>query len=259
VCIRDSIVHAARGRPAIASECCFPAHADLTIERSTILGHICLQQISRAEDSLFAGIVHVQRRSHGYMRFCFVPTEPSHLPRLSDRAGWSRLIGVLKCGFKKILSEICEKEFPYTEADCCVLFRTPPRFKCQPDSAAAVAHTGASPAADCGCEQSTPDVSEPESDIPGGTTVIPTFVSTRFGQPGYCELALDCPREILRGADDESELGVFHDNYWPQRSASLEARLQEYTPAEMESSVIYADGLISPVVPRRPKRGRSAS
>jgi hypothetical protein len=38
-------------------------------------------------------------------------------------------------------------------------------------------------------------------------------------------------------------MGAFHDNYWPQRSAALAARLQEYTPAEMISAVLYADDL----------------
>jgi hypothetical protein len=71
----------------------------------------------------------------------------------------------------------------------------------------------------------------------------PIFVSTDYGHPGYCQLALDCPQEILRGAEDQSELGVFHNLFYPQRSAALAARLQEYTPAETQSSVIYADDL----------------
>ena len=74
----------------------------------------------------------------------------------------------------------------------------------------------------------------------------PVFVSTCYGDAGYAQLALHCPQSILRGADDESELGAFHDLFHPQRMAALESRLQEYTPADMQSAVIYADDLHPP-------------
>ena len=53
------------------------------------------------------------------------------------------------------------------------------------------------------------------------------------------------------GAEDESELGVFHDDFRPQRSAALEARLHEFTPADMQSAVIYADDLWPPASARQ--------
>jgi hypothetical protein len=53
-------------------------------------------------------------------------------------------------------------------------------------------------------------------------------------------LAYTCAEEIKRGADDESEMGIFHDLYQPQRAANLRARLNEYTPAGMEAGIIYA-------------------
>jgi hypothetical protein len=70
--------------------------------------------------------------------------------------------------------------------------------------------------------------------------VEPEFNSTRYGTPTYCQLAHACAREIKRGADDESEMGVFHDLYQPQRTANLKARLDEYTPAGMDAGIIYA-------------------
>jgi hypothetical protein len=70
--------------------------------------------------------------------------------------------------------------------------------------------------------------------------VQPQFESTRYGRPTYCQLAEACPEEIERGADDESEMGVFHDLYQPQRAANLRARLDEYTPAGAEAGIIYA-------------------
>ena len=70
--------------------------------------------------------------------------------------------------------------------------------------------------------------------------VRPDFNSTRYGTPAYCQLAQSCADEIKRGADDKSEMGVFHDLYQPLRTANLRARLEEYTPAEMEAGIIYA-------------------
>ena len=55
--------------------------------------------------------------------------------------------------------------------------------------------------------------------------VQPCFTSMRYGSPAYCQLAETCPPEIASGADDESEMGVFHDLFQPQRTANLRARL----------------------------------
>jgi hypothetical protein len=69
--------------------------------------------------------------------------------------------------------------------------------------------------------------------------VRPVFNSTRYGMATYCQLALNCAREITHGADDESEMGVFHELYQPQREANLRARLDDFTPADMEAGIIY--------------------
>ena len=68
----------------------------------------------------------------------------------------------------------------------------------------------------------------------------PQFTSARYGTPGYAQLALTCAPEILRGAEDESEIGVFHDLFQPQRQANLNARLEEYTPAGMDVGIVFA-------------------
>jgi hypothetical protein len=72
------------------------------------------------------------------------------------------------------------------------------------------------------------------------TRVEPEFNSTRYGKPTYCQLSDHCAPEITRGADDQSEMGAFHDLYQPQRAANLRARLDEYTPAGMTAGIIYA-------------------
>lgn len=85
--------------------------------------------------------------------------------------------------------------------------RTPRRHRCQPDPA-------------------------------GGEPVRSLFASERYGTPAYGRLAGVCPPEIRRGADDGSEMGVFHDLYEPQREDSLRARLAEYTPAGTDAGII---------------------
>lgn len=99
--------------------------------------------------------------------------------------------------------------------------RTPRRYQCQPDLAARDKESTAKAAAEAG--------------------VRPRFNSVRYGRPDYCQLADDCPTEITRGADDESEIGVFHDLYQPQRAANLRARLDEYSPAGMDAGVIFTN------------------
>ncbi|MFF1909555.1 hypothetical protein [Kitasatospora sp. NPDC058218] len=68
--------------------------------------------------------------------------------------------------------------------------------------------------------------------------VVPRFTSTRYGMPGYAQLAPDCPEEIRRGADDGSELGVFHDLFQPQREDNLRIRLAEYVPAGCDAGLV---------------------
>jgi hypothetical protein len=97
--------------------------------------------------------------------------------------------------------------------------RTPVRYQCQPD----LAKKGKTGQAKTNEE----------------TRVRPRLNSRRYGSPDYCQLADDCAEEIARGADDESEMGVFHDLYQPQRLANLRARLDEYTPAGMDAAIIF--------------------
>src|SRR6266851_6480778 len=86
--------------------------------------------------------------------------------------------------------------FSYVQPHC----QTPRRYRCQPDlvSQAVVA-----------------DVSD-ASKRPGliaseRLRVRPQFTSIRYGNPGYAQLAITCAKEICQGADDESEMGAFHN------------------------------------------------
>jgi hypothetical protein len=68
----------------------------------------------------------------------------------------------------------------------------------------------------------------------------PVFTSTRYGDPGYCQLDRRTPDEIWRGADDEAEMGVFHHLYQPQREHYLGARLDEYLRFGLEAGIFFA-------------------
>ncbi len=101
--------------------------------------------------------------------------------------------------------------------------RTPRRYECQPDLAEAAAGR------DDTARQQARD------------RVRPRFDSLRYGTPAYARLSAACDAAISGGADDESEMGVFHDLHNPQRLANLEARLADFTPASADPGVIFAD------------------
>jgi hypothetical protein len=70
--------------------------------------------------------------------------------------------------------------------------------------------------------------------------VRPLFTSLRFGDAAYGQLGRLCPDAILRGADDESEIGAFHDLFQPQREAHLRMRLIEYLRFGLEAGIFFA-------------------
>jgi hypothetical protein len=83
---------------------------------------------------------------------------------------------------------------------------------------------------------------QPSPDDPAGTrrATTPRFTSLRFGDPYYLQLATTTPDAIRRGADDESEMGVTHLLYTPQRESNLALRLDEYLRFGLEAGSFYA-------------------
>ncbi|MCE8423679.1 MAG: hypothetical protein J5U16_07090, partial [Candidatus Methanoperedens sp.] len=67
----------------------------------------------------------------------------------------------------------------------------------------------------------------------------PVFTDLHYGNPGYCQLLLQCPVEISQGADDGAEMGVFHDLFQPQRETNLQVRLNEYLRFGLEAGIFY--------------------
>ena len=105
--------------------------------------------------------------------------------------------------------------FCYVPPESC----TPRRYHCQPDLV--VANRSG------------------EEKVREATRVRPIFTGTQYGAPDYCQLGYDSPAEITTGAEDQSEMGVFHDLFQPSRARTLQARLRDYVPGGYESKVLF--------------------
>jgi hypothetical protein len=128
------------------------------------------------------------------------------------------------------------------ERDCvrfCYLpsgSRTPPRYRCQPELAIAKA-------LDETARQKNKKPTPAEQDVVQQhilARLIPTFTSTRYGDPGFAQLGLLCPSEIKTGAADGSEMGAFNFLKQPQREANLLSSLDEYLRFGLEAGIFYA-------------------
>jgi hypothetical protein len=108
----------------------------------------------------------------------------------------------------------------------------PRRYRCQPDLALAqrAAALGLAGAGDL--------PSSIQKSIRG--RIVPLFTSLLYGHPGYGQLLRQCAIEIREGADDEAEMGAFHDLFQPQRETNLRVRLDEYLRFGLEAGVFYS-------------------
>ena len=111
--------------------------------------------------------------------------------------------------------------------------RTPRRYRCQPDMVIV-------PIIEAFQNGMISEAKKDDKQELEETRVRPIFNSFRYGTPTYCQLSDCCAEEIKRGADDESEMGVFHNLFQPQRMANLSVRLDEYLPARMDIGIIVS-------------------
>lgn len=109
--------------------------------------------------------------------------------------------------------------------------RTPRRYRCQPDLVEQAVQEN-DPSLDAAALEAAKHIER--------LRVRPQFTSVRYGTPAYCQLSECCAEEIKTGADDESEMGVFHNLYQPQRMANLTVRLDEYLTARMDVGIIVS-------------------
>ncbi len=56
------------------------------------------------------------------------------------------------------------------------------------------------------------------------------FVSRRFGDPGYAQLGETAPAELVRGAENRSEIGAFNSLLNPIKLDDLNAKVNEFMP-----------------------------
>jgi hypothetical protein len=111
----------------------------------------------------------------------------------------------------------------------------PRRYRCQPDLAIEEAILKA--------DQSAGSLSAPQRQAIRDATlsrVRPVWTTLRYGRPAYGQLGRSCPGELRTGAEDESEMGAFHDVFAPQREGNLRIRLQEYLRFGLEVGIFYS-------------------
>jgi len=70
--------------------------------------------------------------------------------------------------------------------------------------------------------------------------VAPHFAAVRYGSPDYLRLTGCTPGEIVRGASDGSEMGVYHELHDAQRLDALDARLVDHCPVDFDPVVLFA-------------------
>jgi hypothetical protein len=115
--------------------------------------------------------------------------------------------------------------FSYVAPESC----TPPQFHCQPSLAVNRAESGQ-------VVHDTDLVVAAEAET---LRVRPRFISTEYRHPDYGRLTDDCAAEIARGADDEAEMGVYHNEFFSQRATHFRQRLEEFIPAGNDAAIIF--------------------
>ncbi|TKD35893.1 hypothetical protein [Azotobacter chroococcum] len=112
--------------------------------------------------------------------------------------------------------------------------RTPRRHACQPDGVVQVVDTENARRA-----KPLPQSAVAKLKDAARLRVTPRFESLRYGTQTYLRLTGCTAPEIKRGAHDESEMGVYHDLFEPQRLTMLGDRLAEFVPANCDAAVIF--------------------
>jgi hypothetical protein len=67
--------------------------------------------------------------------------------------------------------------------------------------------------------------------------LAPGFITVRYGDPSYLLLSGDCPMAVWTGADNGSQLGVYHQTEETQAVRNAQIRAPEYLPARLEAGI----------------------
>ena len=97
----------------------------------------------------------------------------------------------------------------------------PRAFQCQPETAV------------------TKNPDEPAEQV--RARIAPSFTSVRPDHPGFLRLAAATPVEILTGAEDEDQMGVYHREYLSLRKANLRFALSEHLRIGLSAGIFDAN------------------
>jgi hypothetical protein len=108
----------------------------------------------------------------------------------------------------------------------------PQRIGCQPDGVIARMQDDPASTSNGQADADRRLITEP-------ARVVPRFDSTEFGSPGYGRLSLDTATEITHGAEDDGELGAFHNLWETRRIDDMTTRLAEFTPIGVDLDIVF--------------------
>ena len=176
------------------------AFMQLTVARSTVVGEVLVHAVDRVENSIFTSPLWVARRQVGCVRFSYLPDGS----------------------------------------------RTPHRYHCQPDAAVSEAtddvRRQAERAASGGRRRALPRW-PPQSPVPASgraTASDPTSPASATAHPVMASWLGRSRRRSGGAPTTRPSWGAFHDLFQPQRTANLRARLDEYTPAGMDTGLFFS-------------------
>lgn len=171
----------------------------ISLSRSTVLGRLQVRELRLASEVLFTAPVEVQRRQVGRARYSYLPPG-SVVPRC----------------FR------CQPELALTSAIRDAL-------------EAAARRLGLSSLEDLPLTLRLAEETRQRNLVLA--RLEPRFTSTLHGDPGYAQLASSAALELTTGAEDGSELGVFHLLQQPRRREQLRILLEEYLRFGLEAGI----------------------
>lgn len=71
----------------------------------------------------------------------------------------------------------------------------------------------------------------------GGNLFEPSFITLRYGHPGYALFSGDVPLALWQGADNGSQIGVYHQIQETEAVANVQIRTPEFLPVLLESGL----------------------
>jgi hypothetical protein len=227
------------------------AHVALQVRNSTVFGEVHVHALDLAEDSIFGGCVHVERRQRGCMRFCSL-----HCGELTPRRFHCQPDQVIEEARAEVKGARAQAEAEMAKAEEAMAKAEAEMAQAKAQMAKAKAaetklamHNAkqaegkaekAKAKAEAGLAKAKEQIARVKEGWAGHVdrNVQPVFLSRRYGDPEYARLADHTDPAVLRGAHDESEMGVFHDLFTPQRMTRLRDILREFVPADAEVGVI---------------------